>query len=146
MMPGFARSIFSDMRDSWDVLGCRTRPPDPRGEVGSGTPQWRQARIPGGRDLLKGREGSYARASNCGVGMRGIGRIAVLGLVLLAACSGGGGGSAASTSTTTSTSTTLATTTTLSQKEAVKAAYLAYWKMIDRLAGAPDPNDPELTQ
>lgn len=28
----------------------------------------------------------------------------------------------------------------------MKAAYLAYWKMVDRLIAAPDPSDPELTQ
>ena len=79
--------------------------------------------------------------------MRGIGRIAVMGLVLLAACSGGGGGSAASTTTSSATtSTTLATTTTTSPEEAVKAAYLAYWKMIDRVSVNPDPDDPELPQ
>src|SRR3954451_14881860 len=77
--------------------------------------------------------------------MRGIGRLAVMGLVLLAACSGGGGGSAASTTTTTSTtSTTVASTTTTTPEEAVKGADLAYWRMIDRLNAAPDPNDSVL--
>ena len=78
--------------------------------------------------------------------MRGIGRLGLIGLLLVAACSGGGSGSAASSSTTTTstTSTTLAPTTTTSPEEAVKTAYLAYWKMIDRLSVAPDPDDPEL--
>ena len=64
---------------------------------------------------------------------------------LVAACSSGGGGSAATT-TTSSTTSTSAPTTTTTPEDAVKAAYLAYWKMIDRLFGAPDPNDAELSQ
>jgi len=66
---------------------------------------------------------------------------------VLAACSGGGSTAATTTtSTTASHTTTSATSTTLSQEEEVKAAYLAYWQMIDRLSAAPDPNDPELAQ
>lgn len=35
-------------------------------------------------------------------------------------------------------------TTTPTPESEVKAAYLAYWEMADRLAGHPDPDDPEL--
>jgi len=70
------------------------------------------------------------------------------GLCLLAACSGGGSGSAAKTTTTVSstTTTTVAVTTTTTPEDAVKQAYLDYWKMSDRLSAVPDPNDPELAQ
>src|SRR4051812_30314667 len=145
MTPGFARSIFSDMRDSWVCLGVGPGRHTRKAEWAAVTPERRCARIPGGRDLLKGREGCRIAVSNCPVRMRGIGRLAVMGLVLVAACSGGGSGSAAPTTTTTSTtSTTAASTTTTTPEEAVKAAYLAYWKMIDRLNAAPDPADTEL--
>src|SRR3954453_20059538 len=71
--------------------------------------------------------------------------VAALGLV--AGCSSGGGGSAAKTTTTTATtSTTLAPTSTTTPEDAVKDAYLAYWKMIDRLFVSPDPGDSELAQ
>ncbi|HEX4822378.1 MAG TPA: hypothetical protein VFV00_19375, partial [Acidimicrobiales bacterium] len=76
--------------------------------------------------------------------MRGIGRFALVGLVLLAACSGEGSGSAASSTTTSTTATTLAPTTTTSPQEAVKAAYLDYWRILDRLGTAPDPDDAAL--
>jgi hypothetical protein len=66
-----------------------------------------------------------------------------LALLLVAACSSGGG-SAAGTTTTSVTSTTLATTTTTSPEDAVKTAYLAYWKMVDRVSALPDAGDPEL--
>src|SRR3954463_98021 len=69
--------------------------------------------------------------------------VVVVVVVLVAACSSGGGGSVAGTTTTT-TATTVATTSTTTVEDAVREAYLAYWKMIDRLAAAPDPNDPEL--
>lgn len=69
----------------------------------------------------------------------------VLGLLVVAACSSGGG-SAAGTTTTSFTSTTLATTTTTSPEDAVKAAYLAYWKMVDRIAAAPNGDDPEIPE
>src|SRR4051812_21456496 len=145
MMPGFARSIFSDMRDSWVCLGVGPGRHTRKAEWAAVTPERRWARIPGGRDLLKGREGCRIAVSNCPVRMRGIGRLALMGLVLIAACSGGGSGSAASTSTTTSTtSTTVASTTTTTPAEAVKAAYLDYWRILDRLAAAPDPDDAAL--
>ncbi len=65
----------------------------------------------------------------------------------LAACSGSGGGTAAPTTTTTApTTTSEATTTTLSPEDQVKAAYLAYWQMVDRLSAAPNPDDPQLAQ
>ena len=67
-------------------------------------------------------------------------------LLLLTACSGGSGSAAKTTTTSTTTSTTVATTTTTDPKDAVKQAWLAYWVMIDRLAAAPDPDDPELAQ
>src|SRR5690242_7563572 len=74
--------------------------------------------------------------------------VGFVGLSLLAACSGGGSGPAAKATTTTvaSTTTTLAVTTTTTPEDAVKQAYLDYWKMIDRLNAAPDPADPELPQ
>jgi|GEM_PF-4060478 len=76
---------------------------------------------------------------------RGIGA-AVL-VALLAACSGGGGDAAVTTTTaTTLPASSAPTTTTLSPEAEVEAAYLAYWKMVDRLSAAPDPNDPELEQ
>jgi len=70
------------------------------------------------------------------------------GLCLLAACSGGGSGSATKSTTTVSstTTTTVAVTTTTTPEDAVKQAYLDYWKMADRLLATPDPNDPEITQ
>jgi hypothetical protein len=38
------------------------------------------------------------------------------------------------------------TTTTVSPETEVETAYLAYWDMLGRLAAAPDPEDPEITQ
>jgi len=77
---------------------------------------------------------------------RGLGA-GLVALVLLTACSGGGGSAANTTATTsTTTSTTAPTTTTTSPEDAVKTAYLDYWKMVDRVAESPDPNDPELAQ
>jgi hypothetical protein len=78
------------------------------------------------------------------MGRRGLVWAVCVGLV--AACSAGGGGSATSRTTTSSTTSTSAPTTTTSPEDAVKAAYLAYWKMADRLFGAPDPDDPELSE
>jgi hypothetical protein len=37
-------------------------------------------------------------------------------------------------------------TDTLSPEAEVEAAYLAYWEMLDRLAEAPDPDDPEILE
>jgi hypothetical protein len=37
-------------------------------------------------------------------------------------------------------------TDTLSPEVEVEAAYLAYWEMLDRLAEAPDPDDPEILE
>jgi hypothetical protein len=105
--------------------------------------------VPGGRDLLKVREGSCPRVAKLSAEMRGNGRFAAIGLLVIAACSGGGGGSAAPTTTSShasTTTTTQATTTTTTVEDAVKTAYLAYWRMADRLLAAPDPNDPELTE
>jgi hypothetical protein len=54
-------------------------------------------------------------------------------------------GSASSSGQAATTTTSLAaTTTTTTPEDAVKAAYLAYWAMVDRLLAAPDPEDPEL--
>lgn len=74
--------------------------------------------------------------------------VGIAGLCLLAACSGGGSSSAAKTTTTVSstTTTTPAPTSTTTPEDAVKQAYLDYWKMIDRILAAPDPNDPEISQ
>src|SRR4051812_33913809 len=83
--------------------------------------------------------------------------VVVIVAVLGAAGSGGGSGArggtttpppaaAAPATTTTTTSTTAPTTSTTTVEDAVREAYLAYWKMIDRLAAAPDPDDPELPQ
>ena len=38
------------------------------------------------------------------------------------------------------------TTTTVSPESEVETAYLAFWDMAVRLAGSPDPNDPEIAQ
>jgi hypothetical protein len=66
-------------------------------------------------------------------------------VLLLVACSGGSGSAAKTTTTSTTTSTSAPTTTaTTSPEDAVKAAYLDYWAMVDRLAAAPDPADAEL--
>jgi hypothetical protein len=68
-------------------------------------------------------------------------------LSVLAACSSGGASAAKATSTTSvTTSTTAPTTTTTSPEDAVKKAYLDYWTILDRLAAAPDPDDPALAQ
>jgi hypothetical protein len=72
-------------------------------------------------------------------------------LAVLAACSGGGSTTASSTSSTSqSSSSSVATTTSTSSpatpEEAVKAAYLAYWKMVDRLVAAPNSNDSEIAE
>jgi hypothetical protein len=67
-----------------------------------------------------------------------------LALGLLVACSSGGGSAAKTTTTSTTTATTAPTTTTTSPEEAVKTAYLDYWVILDRLAAAPDPDDPAL--
>jgi hypothetical protein len=77
---------------------------------------------------------------------RGLGA-GLLALGLLTACSSGGGSAAKTTTTvSTSTSTTVATTSTTKPEDAMKQAYLDYWKMIDRLNAAPNPDDPELAQ
>ena len=81
--------------------------------------------------------------------------MAVVLTALLLGCSGstdrtsrsdnsGSPSSSSSVATTTTTTVAATTTTTISQEEAVKAAYLAYWAMVDRLVQAPDPNDPEI--
>ena len=106
----------------------------------------RRDRIPDGRTLLKVREDWSPFVANTGVGMgRGL-WAGLVALGLLAACSSGGGSAAKTTTTSTTTSTTAPTTTTTAPEDAVKAAYLDYWKMVDRLAAAPDPDDPELAQ
>jgi hypothetical protein len=75
---------------------------------------------------------------------------AVAVVAAMAGCSGGGAGTkqAASPTTTstapTTTSVASSTSTTLSQEDQVKAAWDGYWTMVVRLAGHPDPNDPEL--
>jgi len=78
------------------------------------------------------------------MGRRGLVWAVCVGFV--AACSGGGGTAATTTTTSSTTRTTAPTTTTTSPEDAVKAAYLAYWKMIDRVSMTPDPEDPELPQ
>ncbi|MEY2463168.1 MAG: hypothetical protein QOH64_1306 [Acidimicrobiaceae bacterium] len=83
--------------------------------------------------------------------MRRIVGIVTLGASVLVACSGGGGAAApttttASASATTTTTTLAATTTTVAPEQAVRAAYLAYWAMVDRLAAAPAAEDAELAQ
>lgn len=74
--------------------------------------------------------------------------VVMVGLSLIAACSGGGSGSAAKSTTTvaSTTTTTLAATTTTTPEDAVKQAYLDYWKMIDRILPTPNPDDAELAQ
>ena len=72
------------------------------------------------------------------------GLVAAIGVALIAACSGGGGKAAPTTTSSAATTTSSTTTTTTTPEDAVKAAYLAYWKMIDRLSAAPDPDDSEL--
>jgi hypothetical protein len=68
----------------------------------------------------------------------------------MAGCSGGGGGgggqaaSPTTTSTAPTTTSVAPTSTTPSQEDQVKAAYLAYWQMVDRLSAAPNPDDAEL--
>jgi hypothetical protein len=75
--------------------------------------------------------------------------VAVFGL-LPAACGGDDGEAAdeddpASTAPAEESSTTADATTTVPSVEAeVEAAYLAYWEMNERLAGAPNPADPEI--
>ena len=85
--------------------------------------------------------------------MRRIGLIVTAALFAVAACGGGGGnGDSAGTSSTSaataaaSTRSTTTTTTTLKPEDEVKAAYLAYWAMVDRVFATPEPDDPELTQ
>jgi hypothetical protein len=82
--------------------------------------------------------------------MRRIVGIVTLGASVLVACSGGGGAAAPTTTTAsasaTTTTTVAATTTTVAPEQAVKAAYLAYWAMLDRLNAAPDASDPEISQ
>lgn len=70
--------------------------------------------------------------------------------LLPAACGGDDGEAAdeddpASTAPAEESSTTADATTTVPSVEAeVEAAYLAYWEMNERLAGAPNPADPEI--
>jgi hypothetical protein len=74
-------------------------------------------------------------------------RAVVIALVfVVAGCAGGGGKDRATEPTTTSTvaPTTQPTPTTLSQEDQVKAAYLAYWQMVDRLIATPDAGDSEI--
>jgi hypothetical protein len=84
--------------------------------------------------------------------MRRIGLIVTAALFAVTACGGGGKGDSASTSSTSaataaaSNGSTTTTTTTVKPEDEVKAAYLAYWAMADRLLIAPDPEDPELLQ
>ena len=83
--------------------------------------------------------------------MRRIGLIVTGALFAVAACGGGGGkGDSASTSSTSaataaaSTGSTTTTTTTLKPEDEVKAAYLAYWAIVDRAFASPGtPNDLE---
>jgi len=74
-------------------------------------------------------------------------------LLLLAAATVGCGGSAGDSDgrrstgppPPTSTSTTVApTTTTLTAEDAVKAAWNDYWRVVERLLQAPNPDDPDL--
>ncbi len=70
---------------------------------------------------------------------------ALLALASMVGCGGGDGGSRSSTSPPPSVTTLPSTTTTtLTPEEAVRAAWVNYWAMVDRLLGAPDPTDPEL--
>jgi hypothetical protein len=70
----------------------------------------------------------------------------------LVACSGGDDDAGGDTATTQppETTTSVAPTTTLSPEEQaeadVRAAYDAYWAMSERLAAAPDPQDPEIAE
>lgn len=78
--------------------------------------------------------------------------VAIVAVALpLVACGGDdAGGDTAPTTEQPDTTTTEAPTTTLSpeqQAEAeVRAAYDAYWVMSERLAAAPDPQDPEIAE
>ena len=93
---------------------------------------------------MKVREDWSATAANTWVGMgRGL-ATGLVALLFLAACSSGGSSAAKTTTTSTTTSTTVATTTTAPPEDAVKQAYLDYWKILDRLGAAPDPDDPAL--
>ena len=74
-------------------------------------------------------------------GMRGA---ALLALLLAVGCSRGSGRPLSSSPAPTTTSTLAPTTATLSPDEAVKAAYLAYWAMVDRIYVAPNPDDAEI--
>jgi hypothetical protein len=72
-------------------------------------------------------------------------------MLLLAACSGDdeAGGDTSTTTEPPASETTAAPTTLgqLAQAEAdVRAAYEAYWAMSERLAAAPDPEDPEIAE
>jgi hypothetical protein len=63
----------------------------------------------------------------------------------LAACGGDDGEDADDDPTATAPADDSTTTTTAPSVEAeVEAAYLAYWEMAERLAQAPDPDDPEI--
>jgi hypothetical protein len=78
------------------------------------------------------------------MGRRGLVWAVCVGFV--AACSGGGGTAATSTTTSSTTPTTAPTTTTTTPEDAVRNAWDGYWSMVVRLSGAPDGDDPELSQ
>jgi len=70
---------------------------------------------------------------------------ALLTLASMVGCGGGDGDRRSSSSPPPSVTTVASTTaTTLSPEDAVKAAYLAYWAMVDRIFAAPDSTDGEL--
>ena len=66
---------------------------------------------------------------------------ALLALLLAVGCSRGSGRPLSSSPPPPTTSTLAPTTATLSPEEAVKAAYLAYWAVVDLVS---NPNDPRL--
>jgi hypothetical protein len=79
--------------------------------------------------------------------------LVLTGALALSGCGGGGQTSAASSSSSSTpaissaespTTVTIVTTTTVKPEDEVKAAYLAYWTMVERLLQTPDSNDPEL--
>ena len=82
--------------------------------------------------------------------MRRFGLIAAGALFAVSACGGGSKGDSASTSSSSapasssSSTPTTVTTTTVKPEDEVKAAWDAYWKTVERLLQAPNPDDPEL--
>lgn len=91
--------------------------------------------MPPGRSGVSRRAGTLATAAT----------LALAATVLLTACACGSDDDEATDTSSSTTPTTEAPPATVSVEDEVETAYLAFWEMFVRLAEAPDPTDPEIT-